>query len=169
MDTRNLDHQRARAQRLRSEIIQALGSENDHQAIADAIEGQTEFNETVLILAREAKRREAMAGAMKPIIADNNYRQMCHERAAESIRRAIGAAMVDLDLKNVHGPDVTVSTRLSAPGVRIESEQMLPAWAWKTSTFRTPNLEAIKARAENEIVPGVVRPNPVPVVTIRTI
>src|ERR1700722_19576365 len=109
---------------LRENIIAELGP--DEQLIAESIEGETRLYEMIATLAREAKRRESDAEAMKSIIRDNEARRDRHKRAAESIRGAIARAMTSIDLQKIDQPDMTISARISAPRPKCVSVEMLP-------------------------------------------
>ena len=143
----------------------------DEEAMLSAVESETDFHETVAALAREAKRREGYASAVKAIIAENKARQERHERAAEVIREAIAKAMLEIGLSKVEAADLTISARLGPVGVRILSDDMLPDWAWRVKTTKAPDMAVIKSRVleRGEAVAGVVTTNGSPIVTIRTV
>jgi hypothetical protein len=162
---RRLDKERQASVLLRERVIAELGP--DEQAIADMIEGSTCLHDVIVSLAQECKRREAQAEAMAKIIGENESRKARHEKAARSIRDAIGNAMMEVNLKKVESPDLTILARPGNPGVKVYSEDMLPEWAWKETIVRKPDLTRIKERAQREIVAGAVKTNGQPIVTLR--
>ena len=159
-----LERARQAAVLMRERIRAELGE--DEEAMLSAVESETDFNETVILLAREAKRREGYAAALKGIIGENRARQERHERAAETIREAIAKAMLEIGSKKIESPDLTINVRVGAQGVRVIDESALPEWAWKETIVRKPDLAKIKAVTDMP-VPGTVITNGTPILTLR--
>lgn len=163
-----LDREIQAAILLRENIIAELGP--DEQLIADSIEGETRLYEIIATLAREAKRREQMAEAMKAIIEDNRARKERHEMAAQSIRGAIARAMTSVDLPKIDQPDMTISARISAPRPKCISVEMLPKEFQRVKVVVSENMDKISDHYADtgQLPAGVVMTNGAPILTLRT-
>src|SRR6185437_5701204 len=162
----SLDRERHAAIALVAQVKEAFGE--DEQTICDAIEGQTNFNEAVLAMAEKAKEYEGYAETCANRIGEIKARKERFEHTVEKIRHAIGAAMMDLGIKSIPGATLTVSARHGAPGVLISNEELLPDWAWLYSVVRKQDTAAIKeAVLMGQTVPGAVKTNGIPIVTLR--
>lgn len=163
-----LDRETQAAILLRENIIAELGP--DEQLIADSIEGETRLFEIITTLAREAKRREQMAEAMKAIIDDNRARKDRHDMAAEAIRGAIARAMTSVDLKKIDQPDMTISARISTSKPKCVSVDILPDEFKRTKVEVSADMSKISDYfADTGKLPdGVVMTNGSPVLTLRT-
>lgn len=155
---------------IKAKLIEQYDLAEDDEALADTLEGATDLHDLLLKVAREARRREAMADATAEIMKENAERKARHQRAADGLREAISHALAEAGLKKVEGPDLTLTWRLGSPNVEIVDEAALPAWA--TATKTVPDKKAIKEAfsrwPEQEFnCPGVVITNPKPVLTIR--
>jgi Siphovirus Gp157 len=164
----SLDREKQAAILLRENIIAELGP--DEQLIADSIEGQTLLHDIIGELAREARRREEMAKAMKTIIDDNEARKSRHERVAKSLRDAIARTMTSLDLLKVEQPDLTISARVAAPRPKCISVDMLPDALKRVKTEISADMAKIADHISDtgEIPGGVVMTNGQPILTLRT-
>ena len=86
-----LDRERHAAVSLCEQVRAILG--DDEQALADLVEGETNFNEVALSMAEHAKELEAKAEVCANRIGELKTRKERMEHTAEKIRRAIGTAM----------------------------------------------------------------------------
>lgn len=164
----SLDRERHAAIALVAQVKEAFGE--DEQAICDAIEGQTNFNEAVLAMAEKAKEYEGYAETCANRIGELKTRKERFEHTADKIRHAIGAAMTDLGVKSIPGATLTVSARHGAPGVLISNEELLPQWAWRYVTVRKQETAVIKeAVLGGQTVPGAVKTNGQVITTIRSV
>jgi Siphovirus Gp157 len=168
-----LDHERHAARSLGHSIRIAIGGDEDCEQIErfvlDAIEGQTNFNEACLSVLREARERETLAEALTNRIAQMEKRAARFTDSAKKMRQGVAAAMLDVGVPTIRADDMTVSVRAGKPQVQIVSEDLLPDWAWRIKTIREPNKRAINERSESEDVPGTVRTNGAPILTIRSV
>jgi len=147
---------------------------DDDQALNDTLEGATCLNEMISALAREAEEREAMADAVKVIIAKNQARRSRHLAAVEAIRSRIVNAMQDAGLKKVPAVDVNVSVRPGKPRLQITDEASIPDRFADYAMVRSIRMDALKRavlpdgdEVQGEIIEGVVVTNGAPVLTIR--
>lgn len=162
-----LDRERYAATSLLAQVKEAIG--DNEQALADAVEGQTNFNEVALAMAERAKEFEAHAEACANRIGELKERKERLEHTAEKIRRAIGTAMLDIGIKSIPGATLTVSARTGNPSFTIFNESLLPDWAWRIVTTRKPDSAAIKeAVLGGQTVPGSAKTNGQVILTIRS-
>jgi len=158
----------------RREVLAMLAEwelgDDDGQFVADMIEGSTDFNEVVAAMARKARELEAMAEALKKIESENQARRERFVHSAQRIRDAIGRAMLDVGLKKLTAPDLTIGARMGAPRLKVVSEDLLPAEFRRTKVVSSPDMEKISdyAADHTHLPPGVVRTNGQPIVTLRS-
>ena len=156
----------------RAALIEATGLDAEDECLADTLEGVTNLDELIVRAAREAKESEAMAEAIKTIIADNSERRARFLAKAEKIRAAIAHAMQDAGLPKITAPDMTISQRISKPAPKVIDADALPEWAKIDKVVWSPNRDAIKQAFEEDPAgfscPGVIIPNVEPIITIRS-
>lgn len=168
MDATRLEAEKRAYMALRNWLVEQHNLDPDDASIAGTLEGVTSFHETIAELVREAARREGFANALQAIIGENRERKNRHENAAAGIRARIAQAMIDADLKKVEAPDATISVRIGATGVKVVSEELLPEEAVREKILRVTDMAWIKNEiAEGRQVPGVVKTNGAPILTIR--
>lgn len=96
---------------LRERLVKEFDLESDDEAVADTLDGISDFKELCVRAIREARKREAYADGLKSIIEDNQTRKKRHEDAADRIRDAVANAMLEAGEKKIEAPDMTVSFR----------------------------------------------------------
>lgn len=157
---------------LKDQLIAATGLDADDECLADTLEGLSDLNEIIIRAAREAKQAEAMAEAMKAVIAENNERKQRFTAKGEKIRAAIAHAMADAGLPKIAAPDLTISQRAGKVAPKIVDADALPDWAKVEKIVMSPDRDAIKQAFEEDPAgfscPGVIIPNAEPVLTIRS-
>lgn len=169
MQVRRLDPSTVSA--LRQAFLMEGGDDHDAAAFNDFAEGETDLHEVLAEAARSALQDEAMAHAMKQIIEENKGRQARLESRAERKRAAIATAMDECGLEKLGGtraiPDITITHRVGPPGAAITDESLLPEGYLRIK--REPNKSLINAAIKDGFdVPGVVKTNGKPILTIRT-
>lgn len=136
------------------------------EALADTLEGISDFSELIIAAAREASIREAQAEAMKAVIDANKARKERHEKAAQSIRDAIAHAMTEAGEKSIKAPDISVSIRPGGKHVEIVGE-IEREWC-SVKEVVTPDKSKIKAALEDgQFIGGAFLKNGAPILTIR--
>lgn len=172
MRTEELRSEATAYARLKVELIDATGLSDDDECLTDTLDGLTDLNEIIIRAAREAKDAEAMAEAMKSIIAENSERCQRFKTKAAKIRHAIAFAMQDAGLPKITAPDLTISQRAGRIAPKIIDADALPEWAKVEKIVMTPDRDAIKQAFEEDPAgfscPGVIIPNAEPVLTIRS-
>ena len=158
--------------RQRQALIDATGLDENDECLADTLEGISNLDELIVAALREAKQAQAMAEAIKAIIAENNERRERLIAKAERIRFAVACAMQDAGLHKITAPDMTVSERMSKPAPKVIDADALPAWAKVEKISYAPNRDAIKQAFEEDpqgfSCPGVIVTNAEPVLTVRS-
>lgn len=158
--------------RLKDELIAVTGLDSEDECLADTLEGMSSLNEIIVRAAREAKDAEAMAEAMKAIMAENAERCQRFKNKAAKIRHAIAFAMQDAGLPKITAPDLTISQRAGKVAPKIVDPDALPDWAKVEKIVMTPDRDAIKQAFEEDPAgfscAGVIIPNAEPVLTIRS-
>jgi len=143
------------------------GLDDDDQTLADTLEGETDLNEGIASVVREAREAEANANALDTIIEANRQRKARWERKRESLRDLASWAMSEAGLKKIVTSDLTISVRAGKPKITID-EGALAAEFIKSIITTKPDREAIKAAVEGGNVPDGVRiDNAMPVLTVR--
>lgn len=153
---------------LRRQIAEAFGLDDEDQALADTLEGASDFPELCALALREAAARKAMAEGLQTLIDAMQKRKARLMHAHDSIRAVVAEAMLNAGEKKLPLPDMTVSVRMGKPSIkadvdRIPDRYKLPVVSWKA------NMDAIKADIDKGDVPeGVTISNAAPILTIRS-
>jgi hypothetical protein len=153
---------------LRERIKEAFGLDDDAQALADTLEGESGFREICIAALREAKAREAMAEGLATLVKDMQTRKGRLEHSAERIRALVAGAMMDAGERKFVADDMTISVRDGKPKTTVRDEARLPD-RYKMAVVTTkPNMDAIRDAISHGVVPdGVEISNAAPVLTIR--
>ena len=151
---------------LREQIKQALGDDDD-QALADTLEGASDFPELCAAALREVKAKEAMAEGLKGLIADMQTRKARMEHSAERLRQIVAEAMLEAGERKLPLPDMTVSVREGKPKLDWDMARLPDRYKVPQITFK-PNKDAIQDAVDHGDVPeGVSITNGGAVLTIR--
>lgn len=152
---------------LRDKLKADFGLQDDDAALADTLDGISDFKELAALAVREIKFREAQAVALKALIADSRTRLARIEAAAEKARETLAEAMLNAHENKLALPDYTVSARKGVAKLIIEESELSDAYKVPVMTFK-PNRDEIKAAIDaGKSVAGVRLSNPQPVLTIR--
>jgi hypothetical protein len=156
---------------LKDHLIAVTGLDADDDCLADTLEGLSDLNEIIIRAAREAKEAEAMADAVKAIMAENSERRQRFLTKADRIRAAIAHAMQDAGLPKITAPDMTISQRAGKVAPKIVDADALPDWAKVEKIVVSPDRDAIREAFDEDPAgfscPGVIVPNAEPVLTVR--
>jgi hypothetical protein len=152
---------------LRDRLQAEFSLADDDEALADTLEGLSDFADIAIAALREAKTREAMAEAMDAIIADNRARKDRHKAASERIRTIVAEAMMDAGETKLAAPDMTVSVRHGKPKLSFDLDRLPEEYKVAEVVFKA-NRAAIQEHVDNGDVPeGVTISNSPPVITVR--
>jgi chromosome segregation ATPase len=154
---RTLERETEAAKALLHAVRSAIA--DDEQAVADAVEGETNLLEAIGQAVARIAELEAHGKGIALHITNMKTRQERLETRAENLRQAIINAMEACGLKKVERDIATLSLRPSPPKVIITSEADVPSAFWKEPDpvlDKRAILEALKA---NQAVSGAVLSN----------
>lgn len=140
----------------------------DDQALADTLDGLTDFNEMVCRIIDSAENDGAMAAVLKTRIADMQTRVARFETREDRKRQAVAAAMEAAVVKKIEAPEFTISLRNNPPKVVVTDETRIPAEFWKEKIVKTLDRTLLKEALETDIVPGAELSNGGASLTVRT-
>ena len=154
--------------RIIRERILALANEDiDETTLADTIEGLSDFNEVAAEVIRSALLDEAMADGLSRYIdrLQGRLRRLA-ERAKER-RRIIRDAMMEVDLRKIVAPDLTLSVRPGSPSLVVLDEKAIPEPYWLQQKPRLDRIQATSDLKRGVPIPGAALSNPEPVLSVR--
>lgn len=153
------------AKTLLANIRDVIG--DDEQAAADAIEGETSFNEAVLRAVDRLSDIEAMTRALKESEEQHAARRKRLETQADCIRAAIIAAMGQAGLKKIEVPLATLSLKTVPPKALVINEAEIPSEFWKRQDPKLDTRAVLAALKDGHTVPGATLSNGSETVQIR--
>ena len=126
----------------------------DENTLADTLEGATDLNEILVVVARSILDDEAMAKALKERIDAMRQRYTRFEERVVSKRQMVLDVMQSCALPKIMQPDFTASLRKAPPSVEIDNETALPCM-FPVEQAPKPDKRAILAAISNgQDVPG---------------
>lgn len=140
---------------------------DDDEAIADAIEGETSFNEAVSDAIDRLSEIDSFAdaiGAREKELAERRARFISQ---AERIRTSIGVAMGVAGIKKLELAQATISVRKVPPHVVILNEADVPARFWKPRDPALDRKAVLAALKTKEDVPGASLSNGSETISIK--
>lgn len=150
-------------------IREALEGE-DPQLVLDMIEGSTNLQEAVCVVAEEIGEDEILLVGLKAHIAKLTERKSRIEKSIEDRRNIILSAMDRADIPTIKSPTATLTKRPTAAKVVVTDESLVPA---RFFIPQDPKLdkealtEAVKALGPEESIPGAAMSNGGISLTIR--
>jgi Gp157 protein len=148
--------------------IRAQDPNLDEQTLADTVEGLTDLHEIVTAIIRSALFDEALATGLKCRIADMQERLDRLQDRASKRRQIAKDVMVELDIKKITAPDLTVSIRPGMPVLLVLDEAAVPSIYWQPSAPRLNRQGLLSELKEGADIKGVALSNPEPVLSVRT-
>ncbi len=162
-----LTHSVTTYQTIRERIISLANDDIDETTLADTIEGLSDFNEVAAEVIRSALLDEAMADGLSQYIKRLQGRlQRLAERAKER-RRIVRDAMMEVDLRKIVAPDLTLSVRPGSPSLVILDEKAIPEPYWLQQKPRLDRIQATSDLKRGVPIPGATLSNPEPVLSVR--
>jgi hypothetical protein len=93
-------------------------------------------------------------------------RNRLQDRASK--RRQIAKdVMVELDLKKITAPDLSVSIRPGMPSVLVLNEEAVPSIFWQSGEPRLKRQELLSELKGGSVIEGVALSNPEPALHVR--
>lgn len=131
---------------------------DDEQAMADAVEGETNLREAIARAVERLGDIEAYTEAISARQKDLAERKSRLDRQGAMIRAALASAIASVDWKRVELPEATLTLKAGPPSVIVTEEADIPADFWKSQPpklDRKSLFDALKERA----VPGATLSN----------
>lgn len=151
---------------LRERLKAEYGLDDDDEALADTIDGETDLGEQLAKLARDALRSEYMAKGIGELIKDTHLRKARLEHRAEKLRAVINWAMSESGMKKIPAPDMTLSLSRGKPPLSIEDEGDVPEPFCRLKL--EPDKRIIREAIENgDYIPFARLGNASPILTIK--
>lgn len=142
--------------------------QDDDHLRADMFEGCSSMNEVLSRLLDMSQEAKSMAQAVKLRADDLAARKARYERQEDGFRTLIQSVMERAGLPKIVLPEATISITHRKPAPFVTNEAALPDDLVTVVTIRKPNMEAIKAAVESNLMPpGVSMSNGKAVLNIR--
>ncbi len=126
----------------------------DDQTLADTLEGATNMKEALAALIRSALDDECIAKALKERVDTMKSRLSRIEARAVGKRQLALENMEATDIRKLAEPDFTASLRMSAAGVQIVDEDLLPLDFLLPQPPKPDKRAILEAMTRGETVPG---------------
>ena len=152
---------------IRERILALANDDIDETTLADTIEGLSDFNEVAAEVIRSALLDEAMADGLSQYIdrLQGRLRRLA-ERAKER-RRIVRDAMMEVDLRKIVAPDLTLSVRPGSPSLIVVDEPTIPEPYWVQQKPKLDRIQLINDLKRGMPISGATLSNPEPVLSVR--
>lgn len=132
---------------------------NDENAAADAIEGETNFNEACKAAVERLAELDAHDAAISAHIEKMRSRRERLQAQAGIIRAALAAGLSQAGIKKLELPTATLSRRPIAPGVIVTDEASIPAEFWKRGEPKLDRKALLSALKDKRDIAGATLSN----------
>lgn len=139
----------------------------DEQAVADAIEGETDLRSAIEVAVDRIASNDALVAAIKDRVDGLNSRRKRLDAQTETLRTAIGVAMEVATIKRLELADGTVTLKATPASAIVTDEAVIPAKFWKPQEPRLDKRAVLDALKASEAVPGATLSNGGSTVQIR--
>lgn len=144
--------------------------EDDEQARADAVEGETSLMEAIDKALERKTLVEAHIEGLKAAQQRLKDRKERFENQVERIRGVIAGAMEAIDVKRLERPTATLTLALPSPQVQITAESELPSAYLVEKVTVSPDKRKLLADLKaGATIPGAELKNGAPALQIRSI
>ena len=152
---------------IRDRILPLANDDIDQATLADTIEGLSDFNEVAAEAVRSALLDEAMADGLSQYIKRLQGRLQRLDERAKARRRIVRDAMMEVELRKIVAPDLTLSVRYGSPTLVVLDEQTIPERYWLPQRPRLDRIRVTSDLKRGMPVPGTALSNPEPVLSVR--
>lgn len=154
--------------RLAQGLLQTFANvlEDDEQAAADMIEGETDLDKALEKAVLRISELEAMETALAIMAEQIGARRSRLKAQADSLRTAITVALEATNTKRLELPFATVSRRAVAPKAQIITEAEIPSQFWKRADPKV-DMRALLAALKEGPVPGAELSNGSETISIK--
>lgn len=154
---RDLTREAEAARTLLLNITDVIG--DDEQAAADAVEGETSFNEACAAAVVRLAELDTHDAALSAHLETLRARRDRFKKQAEGIRSALATALAQADIKKLELPTATLSRRPVAASVIVLDEASIPAGFWKRGEPKLDRKALLAALKDKQDVPGATLSN----------
>lgn len=126
----------------------------DEHTLADTLEGATDLNEVLVVVARSILDDEVMAKALKERIDAMRMRHARFEERVSSKRQMVLDVMQACSVPKIMQPDFTASLRKAPPSVEIGDEAELPSVFLVEQAPKPDKRAILAALTSGQEVPG---------------
>lgn len=154
---RELTREAEAARTLLLNIRDVIG--DDEQAAADAVEGETSFNEACASAVARLAELDTHDAALSAHIETLRARGHRFKKQADGIRAALAAALAQADIKKLELPAATLSRRPVAPSVIVTDEASIPSDFWKRGEPKLDRKALLAALKDKQDIPGATLSN----------
>ena len=148
--------------------IRAEDPQIDERTLADTVEGLTDVHEILAAVVRAALADEALANGLRGRVAEMQDRLDRLQECAGKRRQIAKEVMVELNIKKITAPDLTVSIRPGMPALLVIDEKAVPSIYWQPVAPRLKRQELLTELKQGSEITGVTLSNPEPVLSVRT-
>lgn len=146
--------------RLRDELLALYPSlAEDDQALADTLDGESDFDQAARYVLRSLLFDEALAAGLETLIADARSRKLRLEERAETKKAALVKAMEYAGRKKLELPEATITIRHNAGTAIITDEDKVPARYVEPQPARIDKRAITADLRAGQEVPGAVLSN----------
>lgn len=145
------------ARQLLSQYGDILG--DDAQAKADAVEGETDLNESLTQALARVVEIDGLEAGVESIIANAKKRLDRLQKQRELLRTAIATALEVAGVDKFETPVATVALKRVPPKVEIVDEMLIPSGFWKPQDPKLDKQAIARALKDKVEVPGAVLGN----------
>lgn len=135
-------------------VLDDGGHELDANEWLDAIEGETDFNEAIEMIAQAVFELDGQAAGCKAMIDRVSSRKSRLENSADTLRGIMLAAMDKADVKTIKRSFVTVSLKAKPPALAKIDEAEIPSRFFAPQPPKLDKKALKAALSDGEKVPG---------------
>ena len=111
--------------------LEEQGYSDDPQMLLDTLEGETDLNGALLLLADHVQSLTAQAKGIDSRIADLSDRKARVTKSAETLRNIILQAMDTASVPKIAGDCITLSVRKLSGQMTVTDESAIPSAYWR--------------------------------------
>lgn len=168
-----MEDPKLRALRLETEAAAALREAladfaGDDQLLADMIEGETGFYETLDVVVESIALDEAMLAGLKKHIDAMGKRKRRINNRRDQKRASIEQALTISDLKNIERPGATLTLKTKPRALLVSQESDIPPEFWRKQDPELDRTALADALNDGQKIPGAQLDNGGTSLQIRT-
>lgn len=152
-----LPAQAAQYIRLRQELVEVYGLDEEDPALLDTLDGQSDFTDVLAAMFRRAEELESHAASLDAQAKERRDRADIKRDRAAKLKRTIVHYMDAAGLPRLERPEFMISVAWSRRSIIVPDDvSALPPQYVREKIIRTPDKEALKQALETgEVIEGV--------------